>query len=199
MKRSISTPSSVNASLASTTSQVIDLKDLEAISVQVNYSDDAPAVKTFEDGDVDVDEDTIAIASHPYVTGCKVALTTDGALPTGLSATNYWVVVVDASTIKLASSLANAEAGTVVNITAAAGGGTHTLTAAAASGNVCKLQSSNDNSNWTDVSGKTVTISTSSGTSQWDIDRPAYRYLKILYTPSAGQIALEVILSQVVS
>lgn len=196
MRKSISAPSSLNASLATTTSVVVDLDNVEAISVQINYSDDAPAVKTFVDGDVDTDEDTVTISSHPYVTGTKVALTTDGTLPTGLSATNYWVIKVDASTIKLASSLANAEAGTAVNITAAAGGGTHTLTAATSSGNVCKLQSSNDNSNWTDVSGKTVTIATSSGTAQWDIDRPAYRYLKILYTPSAGQVALEAIISQ---
>ena len=139
---------------------------------------------------VDVDSNNITIASHPYVTGTKAALTTSAAdLPAGLSATNYWVIVVDADTIQLATSLANATAGTEVNITDI-GTGTHTLTATASSGNVYKLQSSNDNVNFTDVSGKTVTISTSTATAQWDIDRPAYKYLKLLYTPSAGQISL---------
>jgi hypothetical protein len=52
------------------------------------------------------------------VTGLKVALSGTN-LPTGLSATNYWVIVIDADTISLASSLANAVAGTKVDITAA--------------------------------------------------------------------------------
>lgn len=334
MKRSISTPPGLNASLATTTSQVIDLDNVEAISCQINYSDDAPAVKTFtsgavevqtltfealadtDDGDLiivedaagvqyaiamdttgaeaaapagalwtaadyksivdisgattaadvaalaetalnaltgftaaittddtaadgtmtltqveygpttnpvpkNVDEsgaggiqgvqttagvasalnltdDEITIASHPYVTGTKVAATTSAAdFPAGLSATNYWVIVTDANTIQLATSLANAVLGDAVDLTDE-GTGTHTLTAATSSGNVYKLQSSNDNSNWTDVSGKTVTITTSSGTAQWDIDRPAYRYLRLLYTPSAGQVALETIISQTI-
>jgi hypothetical protein len=147
---------------------------------------------------LDLDDNLITIAAHPYVTGTKVAATTSAAdFPAGLSATNYYVIVVDADTVSLASSLANAVAGTAVNITDE-GTGTHTLTAATSSGNVYKLQSSNDNANWTDVASKTVTITTSSGTAQWDIDRPAYRYLKLLYTPSAGQIALETIISQVI-
>lgn len=137
------------------------------------------------------------IPSHGYITGTKVAATTTGSLPTGLSATNYWIVKVDANTVQFATSLANAVAGTVVNLTGE-GSGVHTLTPAAAGSNVCKLQSSNDNTNWTDVSGKTVTISTSSGTTQWDIDRPSYRYLRVLYTPSAGQISLECWINQTI-
>lgn len=298
MHRTMSTPPALNASLASTTSQVIDLKDLSGISVQVNYADDAPAAKTFDsatkaaltidsvvftavtagaDGNditieyeaggtagaedvtvvgttilVSIDDtpvtgstgnnvkdavngdvaaallvlvtgasasvqavtaeapleggldselaivaNTMTIPAHPYVTGTKVALTTAGVLPTGLSATNYWVIKVDADTIQLAADLADAVAGDEVNFTTE-GSGVHTLTAATSTSNVYKLQSSNDSSNWTDVSGKTVTIATSSGTAQWDIDRPMYRYLKLLYTPSAGQVAVETIISQVI-
>ncbi len=52
-----------------------------------------------------------------------------GALPTGLAAaTDYWLIVVDANTVKFASSYANAIAGTPVDITAA-GSGTHTMQA----------------------------------------------------------------------
>lgn len=198
MRHDISTPPTFNASVASTTSLSIDLNEMSAISVQANYTNDAPDAQTFTSAaDVDVDEDSATIAAHPYVTGTKVALTTDDTLPTGLSATNYYIIVVDEDTVQLASSLANAVAGTAVDITAA-GTGTHTLTAATSAGNVLKLQSSNDGANWTDVSGKTVTIATTAGTAQWDIDRPAYRYLRVLYTPSAGQVALETIISQVI-
>jgi hypothetical protein len=143
-----------------------------------------------------VDDNEITIASHPYVTGTKVALTTSAAdLPAGLSVTNYYVIKVDENTIQLATSLANAVAGTAVNITDI-GTGTHTLTAAASSGNVFKLQKSNDGSNWIDVSSMTVTIATTTGTSEFSIDRPAYRYLKVLYTPSAGQVTLSTYISQ---
>jgi hypothetical protein len=132
---------------------------------------------------------TITITAHPYALGTKVALTTAGSLPTGLSATNYYVIPVDVNTIKLASSLANAVAGTAVDITTE-GGGTHTLTAATSTSNVLKLQKSNDSTNWTDISSMTVTIATTTGTSLFEIVDPSYRYLRILYTPSAGQINL---------
>jgi surface protein len=45
----------------------------------------------------------------------RVTFTTDGALPSGLSAgTTYWTVRVSSSTSRLATSLANAQAGTVI-------------------------------------------------------------------------------------
>jgi hypothetical protein len=58
----------------------------------------------------------------------KVRFTTSGTLPTGLSlATDYWLVRVSATTARVATSLANAIAGTVIAFTDA-GTGTHTLT-----------------------------------------------------------------------
>jgi hypothetical protein len=129
----------------------------------------------------------------------KVAATTTGTLPGGLSATNYFVISVDASTIKLASSLANAAAGTAVDITSAAGGGTHTLTPATASTNVIKLQKSNDNSTWTDVSSMTATLATSTTTTYFEITTlPTYRYAKLIYTPSAGQAVMTTYVTLVV-
>lgn len=67
---------------------------------------------------VDVTANTITFTAHGLYTGRAVALSIGGgSLPAGLSATTYYVVVVDANTIKFATSLANAEAGTVVDIT----------------------------------------------------------------------------------
>lgn len=58
----------------------------------------------------------------------KVQFTTTGTLPTGLSlATDYWLVRVSATTARVATTYANALAGTVVAFTDA-GSGTHTLT-----------------------------------------------------------------------
>jgi len=145
---------------------------------------------------IDITTDHITIATHPYVTGTKVALTTGGGLPTGLSATNYWVVRIDEDTIGLAATLILSAAGTLVNITAE-GTGTHTLTAATSTTNVFKLQKSNDSSNWTDISSMTVTIATTAGTSLFEIVDPSYRYMRVLYTPSAGQVALTAIINQV--
>jgi len=54
-------------------------------------------------------------------------LTTDNALPTGLSVnTNYYVIYLNANTFNLASTLALAIAGTGLQTTSA-GAGTHTL------------------------------------------------------------------------
>lgn len=60
------------------------------------------------------------------LTGTRVRLTTTTTLPAGLSlATDYYVIKVSDTTFKLATSYANAIAGTAINITDA-GTGTHT-------------------------------------------------------------------------
>lgn len=61
------------------------------------------------------------------LTGTRVRLTTTTTLPAGLAtATDYYVIKVSDSTCKLATSYANAIAGTAINITDA-GTGTHTM------------------------------------------------------------------------
>lgn len=85
---------------------------------------------TFADAAVSVANDTITLPGHGLTTGAgPIPLTnTGGALPAGLAAQSYFAIVVDANTIKLATTLANALGGTAVDITAAAGGGVHKLT-----------------------------------------------------------------------
>jgi hypothetical protein len=61
------------------------------------------------------------------LTGTEVRLTTTTTLPAGLSlATDYYVIKVSDTTFKLATSYANAVAGTAINITST-GTGTHTV------------------------------------------------------------------------
>lgn len=86
--------------------------------------------ESFAAAAVTVATDLITVASNvdKWVTGMKVRATTTGTLPTGLAAlTDYFVIRASATTIKLATSLANAVAGTAIDITAQ-GSGTHTLT-----------------------------------------------------------------------
>lgn len=70
----------------------------------------------------------IAIATHGFTTGQEVLPTTAGTLAAPLATnTNVYVIVVDANNIQLASTLANAMAGTEINFTSV-GSGTTTLT-----------------------------------------------------------------------
>ena len=66
--------------------------------------------------------------TNDFNTYSKVRFTTTTTLPTGLSLnTDYWTVRVSATTCRVATSLANAIAGTVIAYTDA-GTGTHTMT-----------------------------------------------------------------------
>ena len=68
----------------------------------------------------------VTLSSHSLITGDAVYLTTTGALPTGLSAnTLYYVIFASSSTFRLATSRANALAGTAIN-TSGTQSGTHT-------------------------------------------------------------------------
>lgn len=69
----------------------------------------------------------VTYTAHGMNTGCGVYLTTTGALPTGLTAsTAYYIVKIDANTFNLATSVANAFAGTKITTTGTQSG-THTL------------------------------------------------------------------------
>lgn len=87
---------------------------------------------TFTSGDVNAGSDLIAASSSNYPTGLRVRFTSSGTLPAGLSLnTDYYVIDVSATqgtgVIQVATSLANAFAGTDVDITDG-GSGTHTIT-----------------------------------------------------------------------
>jgi len=72
--------------------------------------------------------DICTAAAHGYLTGDQVQVSSATTLPAGLAAaTYYYVIKLTADTFKLANSLANAVAGTAVDITDT-GTGTHTIT-----------------------------------------------------------------------
>ncbi len=77
----------------------------------------------------DIPNDIITFTAGAFGKLTKVQFTNaGGALPAGLNlATDYWLIELTSTTAKVALSLANAKAGTPVNITDA-GTGTHTMT-----------------------------------------------------------------------
>lgn len=79
--------------------------------------------------------DKLTATAHKIKTGMALQVSNSGgALPGGLAATTtYWAILVDASTFKLATSYANAVAGTAIDITSN-GTGTQTASTIATAG-----------------------------------------------------------------
>ena len=69
----------------------------------------------------------VTLNAHGLVTGDPIYFTTTGALPTGLAInTVYYAIRIDANTIRLATTYANAVAGTAINTTGSQSG-VHTM------------------------------------------------------------------------
>ncbi len=162
------------------------------VSFQLNYTATTPAAKTFVAANVNVTPNTITITTNGFFTGLKVALTGTN-LPGGLSATNYWVILVDANTISLATSLLNALAGTAIDITSQGTTSDATLTPASLS-QVIKLQQSADGVTYFDVSGLTVTV-TGTGNTLWAVSPVTTQYYQVVVTPTAGSMTYAVLVN----
>ena len=105
-------------------------KQTYATAVAASYS--ATLAKTFDGtaGGVTVGTDSITVTAHGFSTGDKVTYSNGGGTSiTGLTSGNdYFVIVVNANTVKLASSFALAKAGTAIDLTVVGVGTSHSLT-----------------------------------------------------------------------
>jgi len=107
----------------------------------------APAAITVATTAVTTATSTITITNHKYLTGTKLTYSAAaGTVLGGLTdATAYYVITVDANTIKLATSLVNAQAGTAITLTGTGNssqtftGDTVTATAAISAGAVSTI------------------------------------------------------------
>lgn len=82
--------------------------------------------RAFNPADVELTNNTIDVG-FDVPTGTKVRVSSTTTLPTGLSAgTDYFVIRNSSTLVKLASSFANAQAGTAIDITGQ-GSGVHTM------------------------------------------------------------------------
>ena len=105
----------------------VDLQEIQNTTKKVaigtyDFTTDAVNVN-FTNASVSVTDNTITTTTvHGLKTGDTVVLTTAGTLPTGLStATAYYVIKTSSTVFKLATSRANAFAGTAIDITGTTG------------------------------------------------------------------------------
>jgi len=187
-------------SIAQTTStEAIDLTGVANISIQSVIDVNTPAAKAFATTDVTVAADTITETAHGYALGLKGQFSTTTTLPAGLSlTTDYFVIPVDANTYSVASSLALANAGTVVDITDQ-GTGTHTFTPTSIAGGTWAVQKTNKttastglastaDADWTDYD--TATAVSADATNWYEKIGPPYRWLRVRMVMTAGQMTV---------
>ncbi len=171
----------------------------QAVSRNSNYTvvalvtDDNPAAGSFTCAVTDI----CTKATHGYLTGLKVVLSTSNTLPAGLSPGTYYIVKLTANTFNLATSLANATASTpvIVDITDT-GTGAHTVTPSALAGASVKIQGSMDGTNYADMpiraTGDATRSATITGTANFYLDEKGLNvnYVRLYYTMTAGQISI---------
>lgn len=180
---------SVTNIITTTTTEALDVVGAHTISAHCVVDVNTPAADTFEPSDVDASGDTITITGHGLTTGLKCQVSSATTLPAGLLVlTDYFVIVVDADTFKLASSLANALAGTEVDITDQ-GTGTHTITPTSIAGGAVKLQKSNNGSTWIDE-GSATNITADDEIALEKVD-PTFRYYRLHFALTAGRLSAD--------
>lgn len=169
-------------------SDAISLDGVQVFSAECVVDVNTPVAATFT---ADAATDIMTAAASGFTTGLKgQASNSGGALPTGLSgSTDYFVIVVTANTFKLATSLANALAGTAINITTN-GTGTQTFTPTSIAGGTVKLQKSNtptDANSWVDE-GSATNITADSYNFLEKVD-PSAKAMRVAYTMTAGSLS----------
>ncbi len=141
--------------------------------------------------EVDTSTELVSIPAHGFVTGVKVRLTTTGTLPAGVTTgVDYFTIAASASTLGFASSLLNAQAGTLINLTdQGSSAAVNTVTATSIAGGSVKLQESNDDvnpTNWNDRGTATnitvdanIILENTAVTANW---------MRLVYTLTAGAV-----------
>lgn len=168
-----------------TSSATIDLDGAETLSVQCVIDVDTPAAAAFTAATTDI----CTAVAHGFPTGLKGQASTTTTLPAGLATTtDYFVIALDADTFSLAASLADALAGTAIDITDT-GTGTHTFTPTALAGATVTLEKSNDGDEWDDVAAGTAI--TADAVVWFEKDRPTYRFARVTYTLTAGSLSTQ--------
>lgn len=170
-------------------SEVFDVTGCKTIFASLAVTVTTPSNQTFPSTAVDTTANTITKAAHGFLTGLAVTLTTTGGLPAGLAtSTTYYVIKVDADTFKLAASLADALAGTAIDITTQ-GTGDDTAVVTALADASAKLQKAvGPIGPWFDE-GNSQAITTAVNLSFEKTD-PAGKYYKFLFAVGSGEITV---------
>ena len=99
------------------------LDDIQSFTVTFGATDTAV---------VSISGDTLTFRNHRFLTGQRVTYTDGGGTAIGglTDGTAYFIIKVDQNTIQLATNASNAAAGTAIDLTSGAAGGSHTLNVA---------------------------------------------------------------------
>ena len=99
------------------------LDDIQSFTVTFDATDTAV---------VSISGDTLTFRNHRFLTGQRVTYTDGGGTAIGglTDGTVYFIIKVDQNTIQLATNASNAAAGTAIDLTSGAAGGSHTLNVA---------------------------------------------------------------------
>lgn len=119
-----------------------------------------------------------------------ITVTPQAAFPAPLlTSTNYYVIGLGGSTIALATSYANAVAGTKIDLTTV-GSGTMTLTYVAIAGGTYKVQWANtDAGPWVDEAAATnITTTANFGFRRANVEN---RFFRLVFTLTTGQVAIQ--------
>ena len=163
----------------------------KVLSVGLEVTVSTPANAAFTSANVNTANETIAVVGHGFSTGLRVQFTTSGTLPTGLLvATNYFIIKVSDDLFSVASSLANANAGTAIDLTAA-GSGSSSANPVAFSLGTATLEKSLDGANFV-LDGNPVHFTSSGVLSPIEKIDPAHRVYRLRYSVDAGQITTQV-------
>lgn len=146
--------------------------------------------------DINATNDTILFTGRDWKTGRKGQFTiSGGTLPGGLSlATDYWLIqdANNSALYKVANSLANALAGTAIDLTnTGTAGQTVTFTPTALAGANAKLQVAiKDEDAWY-VDAASAQNITADALLKFELDDIKYRFARLVVTLTAGQLDLD--------
>lgn len=176
------------ATAFSTNSANHDLRRAKGYNITAQVTVTTPTAKTFT---ANTTGSIFTATAHGFLAGLKLQVSNSGgALPSGLSAvTDYFVIPIDANTFKLATSLANAKAGT--NLTISTNGtGTQTATPTALAGGTAALAGSVDGIQpYVVITGSSQNI-TATGNLIFDVSARNYSYVQVQYALTAGQLSI---------
>lgn len=162
--------------------QPVRIYDHDKAAIAATFAITTPSAKTFT---CVAATDVCTAASSGFLRGLKGQGTTTTTLPAGLStSTDYFVIYVTSTTFKLATSYANAIAGTAIDITDT-GTGTHTFTPTTLAGGAASLQGSLDGSNWFDIGSSSQNV-TAAGTLLYSITDTYYPLARLKFVNTAG-------------
>lgn len=172
--------------LTTATSEAVDLLHFTGFAAQFNCDNTTPAAGEFTANVTNI----CTKASHGFVTGLKVQVSSDDTLPGGLSAsTDYFIIKGTDNTFSFSDTLAHALAGTnIIDITSS-GTGTHTITPTPIAGASVKLMGSIDGVNYVDLASQTSNI-TGDVNVLFNQSGVYYRYVKAQFTATAGQVQI---------